>query len=100
MTNAPTPGTKGATHMRAVYFFLFALVLTALWDSATSPAAWARPEYASREKLNCTACHVTPWGGGPRNLTGKAYGAHERPLGKLSTTDLVYGDLRFIGYYP
>jgi hypothetical protein len=69
-------------------------------SSLLSPcSAWARPEYALKTKLNCTACHVTPWGGGPRNLFGKSYGAHDHPPGKISmSSDLFYGDVRFIDY--
>lgn len=62
--------------------------------------AEARPEYATKEKLNCMACHVTPWGGGPRNVFGKGYGTHGGIASKLNATDLVYADLRALAYYP
>ncbi len=37
------------------------------------PAAEARPEYAKKEKKDCSFCHVDPKGGGPRNATGQDY---------------------------
>ncbi|MDR3606387.1 MAG: hypothetical protein P4M08_03290 [Oligoflexia bacterium] len=72
-------------------------IASLLWGAP----AMARPEYALKTKLNCTACHVTPWGGGPRNLMGKAYGAHGHAPSKISMySDLYYGDVRFIDYIP
>lgn len=62
--------------------------------------AYARPEYAVREKISCSACHITPWGGGPRNVFGKAYGTRGEPGSKTVATDLYYGDLRIVGYWP
>jgi len=64
-----------------------------------SPAK-ARPEYAVGQKLNCTACHTTAWGGGPRILLGKVFGSHGHPPVKTSTSDLYYGDLRLPAFYP
>jgi hypothetical protein len=60
----------------------------------------ARPEYATKEKANCTACHVNPWGGGPRNVFGKVYGSHGFDPAKTSALDLYYADVRFIDYLP
>jgi hypothetical protein len=68
--------------------------------SHVSSVAFARPEYAALTKMNCTQCHVTPWGGGPRTVQGKVFGAHGHPPGKLSDQAYIYGDVRFIGYYP
>jgi hypothetical protein len=65
----------------------------------SSQTAWARPEYAAKEKLNCFACHDTPWGGGPRNVFGKIYGNRGLGQSKTSTTDLYYADIRSIAYY-
>lgn len=64
--------------------------------------AHARPEYALQTHMNCTACHVNPWGGGPRTVFGKIWGATSRNLSvpKTSQSDLYYGDLRAIGYFP
>ncbi|MGZ3697997.1 MAG: hypothetical protein ACXWPM_11760 [Bdellovibrionota bacterium] len=63
-----------------------------------SSPAWARPEYATKEKLNCIQCHVTPWGGGPRTVFGKGYGAHQQPMSSVSTSDYYYADARLIDY--
>jgi hypothetical protein len=60
----------------------------------------ARPEYALKNKLNCTSCHATPWGGGPRNIVGKAYGSHSNRPAKTSDNDYYYGDARVIAYHP
>lgn len=57
-------------------------------------------EYSLKEKLSCVACHVTPWGGGPRNVMGKNYGTRGMGTNPLTALDYFYGDLRFIGYYP
>lgn len=62
--------------------------------------ALARPEYAAREKASCVQCHVTPWGGGPRNTIGKQYGTHRQGQAETIDSDLYYGDLRFLTYYP
>ena len=62
--------------------------------------AFARPEYALKTKQNCTACHVNPWGGGPKTVYGKFYGSKDyKPL-ETSTTDLFSADMRAIAYYP
>lgn len=60
----------------------------------------ARPEYAVKVKASCTACHVAPWGGGPRSVYGKIYGSHNLGMAKTSSSDLFYGDLRTIAFYP
>jgi hypothetical protein len=64
-----------------------------------STPALARPEYATKEKLNCVACHASPWGGGPRTVMGKTYGSHGHTPAKTSSSDLYYASLRFIDYY-
>lgn len=38
--------------------------------------AWARPVYAIKEGKPCVHCHVNPKGGGPRNVRGAYYAAH------------------------
>jgi hypothetical protein len=39
--------------------------------------AYSRPEYAIKQNLiSCQSCHVSPVGGGIRNLNGKYYGTH------------------------
>lgn len=77
----------------ASYSFLVVLLL---FESAS---ALARPEYAAKEKLNCVSCHALAWGGGPRNIVGKTYGAHGHTPAKTSTSELYYADVRFIDYY-
>ncbi len=62
-------------------------------------SALARPEYATKEKLNCVSCHASPWGTGPRTVMGKSYGSHGFTPAKTSSSDLYYGSLRFIDYY-
>ncbi|HCM39164.1 MAG: hypothetical protein A2070_07465 [Bdellovibrionales bacterium GWC1_52_8] len=71
-----------------------------LFTAFCSQTSYARPEYALQEKLNCAACHVTAWGGGPRTTYGKVYGSHENKISKMSESDLYYGDLRMIAYRP
>lgn len=42
-----------------------------------STGAWARPEYSLQSHINqCTACHLSPTGGGIRNQAGKFFGSH------------------------
>jgi hypothetical protein len=40
-----------------------------------SDFAMARPEYAARVKSSCISCHISPWGAGARNKTGKIFGS-------------------------
>lgn len=61
--------------------------------------AWARPEYAANEKLNCVMCHTAAWGGGPRTIFGKTYGSHGHTPAKTSLSDFYYASVRFISYY-
>ena len=65
-----------------------------------APSAWARPEYAVKENMKCAACHVNPWGGGPRTVFGKVYGSRNLGLAKTSSSDLFYGDMRTIAFFP
>lgn len=74
---------------------LIGAILVTFW----APSSLARTEYSAKEKLSCTACHVTPWGGGPRNVFGKTYGNHGYSGSLTSTNDLFYGDLRSIAYF-
>lgn len=66
---------------------------------AGSSTALARPQYAAKEKLNCIACHASPWGGGPRTVQGKLYGAMGFAPGAPSQQSLYAIDLRSIAYY-
>ncbi|HDR06642.1 MAG TPA: hypothetical protein ENN88_03325 [Candidatus Coatesbacteria bacterium] len=42
--------------------------------------AFARPEYADRERKDCLYCHLDPRGGGPQNVRGLYYAAHGHDL--------------------
>ena len=66
----------------------------------TLSSAHARPEYAVKNNSSCVTCHTTPWGGGPRNVFGKVFGSHGYALGKHSATDLYYGDIRALAFFP
>lgn len=79
--------------------FLPAVLVPSVLALFSGPA-WARPEYALREKMSCVACHVTPWGGGHRTVLGKSYGSHGHEPGPTAANDLFYGDLRAIAYFP
>lgn len=66
-----------------------------------SQTAHARPEYAVQlGMVNCTACHVSPTGGGHRNVNGKLFGTRNLETGETTKTDLYYADLRAMAYYP
>jgi len=63
--------------------------------------AEARPEYAAKEKLSCTTCHVAPWGGsGPRTIFGKDYGTHGLEGSLTTFSDVFLGDMRTVGFFP
>jgi hypothetical protein len=85
--------------MRILFRFWLGFAAIAL-NLVCSSNSDARPEYATKEKANCIACHVNPWGGGPRNLFGKVYGAHGFNPAKTSSLDVYYADVRFIDYLP
>lgn len=61
----------------------------------------AFPEYAVQSRaVSCTSCHVSPFGGGPRNLTGKLYGAHGYDPSGWQLQDKFSADARAILYEP
>lgn len=60
----------------------------------------ARPEYAAKQILNCTMCHLNPWGGGPKTVYGKFYGSRGYDPGKFSNQETFAASLRGIAYYP
>lgn len=74
--------------------------LSGLFFLLMSPAALARPEYAVKQNSSCTACHVSPWGGGPKTVYGKFYGSRDYPMAKTSSSDLYSVSVREIAYYP
>ncbi len=66
----------------------------------TLPRAEARPEYALKQKTNCTTCHALPMGAGPRNIAGKIFGSRSFAPATSSYNDLYYGDFRAEYFRP
>lgn len=63
--------------------------------------ALAYPEYAVRyNMITCTACHISPTGGGPRNINGKLFGAHGYKANPYAIQKYVSADFRTLFYYP
>ncbi len=63
--------------------------------------ARAYPEYATRYNImSCTACHVSPSGGGPRTLNGKLFSAHGFKMNPFLVQPYVSADFRTIFYDP
>ncbi len=60
--------------------------------------AYTRVEYSATTAMSCVQCHVTPWGGGPRNLYRKAYGSRDLGVAQTSATEMFYGDFRALAY--
>ncbi|MCB0414207.1 MAG: hypothetical protein KDD50_07730 [Bdellovibrionales bacterium] len=61
----------------------------------------ARPEYAAKHRITrCTACHVSPVGGGPKNINGKQYGARGFGLSSFAQQDNFSLDYRALYYRP
>ena len=63
-------------------------------------SAFARPEYSAMNRISCSSCHTTPWGGGPRNVYGKIFGARNLGSPKTNNTDVFYGDFRALLFTP
>lgn len=83
---------------RTLFGGTFIFLFTTL---AWSPPALARPEYAVRYNIvQCTACHLSPVGGGPRNVYGKLFGAHGFKINPFLTQDYVSADFRALYYLP
>ncbi len=73
------------------------LTLLSLWPLFAS----AYPEYAVRlNVMKCTACHISPVGGGPRTVYGKLYGAHGYKINPVLAQDYVSADFRALYYLP
>lgn len=72
------------------------LILTLFISFVVSLPVIARPQYASREKLNCIACHVSPWGGGTRKVAGKIYGNRDFEGSINSDSDKLSMDMRML----
>jgi hypothetical protein len=63
--------------------------------------AFAYPEYAVRyNMISCNACHVSPTGGGPRNINGKLFGAYGYKMNPFLIQKYVSADFRALFYYP
>ncbi|MCC7403988.1 MAG: hypothetical protein IT288_06265 [Bdellovibrionales bacterium] len=61
----------------------------------------ALPGYAIRHGfLECTTCHMSPAGGGPRNTMGKAIGQRGYPSGPFSNQDLWSTEVRGLYFSP
>tara|TARA_B100001248_G_scaffold259792_1_gene246541 strand:+ start:3960 stop:5162 length:1203 start_codon:yes stop_codon:yes gene_type:complete len=64
-------------------------------------ASWARPQYATRHRINnCMACHYQPTGGGPKNPDGKRYQSRWLKINPLLIQDYVSADFRTLFYRP
>lgn len=72
------------------YLFLVVLVFCPMLGQA-------RPEYAIRHGFTrCTTCHLSPVGGGTRNLMGKSFGLRGFNPGPFATQDVWSLDVRGI----
>ncbi len=57
----------------------------------------ARPQYAAAKGINdCTSCHYSPAGGGPKTVFGKITASHGFAPAKRSMTDTISGEVRAI----
>ncbi len=68
---------------------LLALVLTLLLVFYLAMPASAMPEYATLTGEPCASCHVSPAGGGLRNLRGQAWVLQDKPSAVPSTTEAL-----------
>src|SRR5665213_3386586 len=81
--------------MRKLTWIFFAII----FFSGLNAAAY--PEYSARYNINsCTACHISPVGGGPRTINGKLFGARGYAINKALMQDFVSADFRALFYYP
>ncbi len=71
---------------RMVFPILLAGVVLTIF--AVSPAR-ALPEYATRTGEPCATCHVSPAGGGLRNVRGQAWVLSGKPATVPSTTEAL-----------
>ena len=87
------------THIKSNLFKSLPTLL--LFSLVGMESAYARPEYALKHGLpQCTACHVSPFGGGIRNVDGKYYGHHGLNQSALPVQEMFALDLRAIAIYP
>jgi hypothetical protein len=64
-----------------------------------SESGSARPEYSLEQKSHCSACHITPYGGGQRNQFGKTFGMRGYSVTDEKLDRDLSIDARFAGYY-
>lgn len=87
--------------MRSIRYFIFVATIVFAGVLSGAQIAQARVEYALQNHIvSCNACHVSPFGGGPKNVNGKLYGSRLDQPGAYSYQDLISADLRAIAYYP
>ncbi len=68
---------------------LLALILTLLLVLSLALPASAMPEYATLTGEPCASCHVSPAGGGLRNLRGQAWVLQDKPSIVPSTSEAL-----------
>ena len=68
-------------------FYAFAIFASLIFLVATP--AHAMPEYAARVGEPCASCHLSPAGGGLRNVRGQAWVASDKPGTVPSTADAL-----------
>lgn len=74
---------------------IFWLALFSFWYSE------ARQEYAVRfNNIQCTSCHYSPTGGGPRNLNGKLFQGRWFNSDPFVVQDYVSADFRTMLFFP
>jgi hypothetical protein len=71
---------------RVIFPILLAGVILIIF--AVCPAR-AMPEYAASTGEPCATCHVSPAGGGLRNVRGQAWVASDKPATVPSTTEAL-----------
>ena len=71
--------------MRFIFPLLFAITIIVI---VAAPAR-AMPEYAATTGEPCATCHVSPAGGGLRNVRGQAWVASDKPAVVPSTTEAL-----------
>lgn len=87
--------------LRVIKHLNFFTVVTILGFLFTARIAETRPEYALVNGINrCTACHVSPSGGGPRRLSGKYFGSNTFESSPFSHQDWVGLEFKSLLYYP
>lgn len=76
------------THFVSRLVFPLFLAGVVLLIFSVSPAR-AMPEYAAQTGEPCATCHVSPAGGGLRNVRGQAWVASDKPATVPSTTEAL-----------